>query len=211
MPSQKKAAALYMAPVVQEKYRQIVSHFEKPKNSYNGQRLAPITREALPGYDTMTLALIDPSQETKSRDLMRNKTGNDLKMTSEFIENKSHQFKKLDKFAVAEVNDINPTIEHPINSLLETDYDIENSKARSGTTVLSNTHRIGPNNEKFQLYLQQKKMQNKDHKDHLMVVKQQLVQPRQRNGIEQQIKTVEVGRKAPLTPYRVELKSSLEC
>ena len=43
LPSQRKAVALYKAPVVQNKYKRVISHFNKPKNSYtNGQRLEPI-------------------------------------------------------------------------------------------------------------------------------------------------------------------------
>ena len=43
LQSQRKAVALYKAPVVQNKYKRVISHFNKPKNSYtNGQRLEPI-------------------------------------------------------------------------------------------------------------------------------------------------------------------------
>ena len=44
LQAQKKAMALYKAPVVKDKYRQVIPHFNKPKQSLtNGQRLAPIT------------------------------------------------------------------------------------------------------------------------------------------------------------------------
>ena len=33
---------LYNAPVVKERYKRVISHFNKPKNSVNGQRLDPI-------------------------------------------------------------------------------------------------------------------------------------------------------------------------
>ena len=43
LPSQRKAIALYKAPVVKECYKRVISHFNKPKNSYTqGQRLEPI-------------------------------------------------------------------------------------------------------------------------------------------------------------------------
>jgi len=41
-PSKSKAVALYRAPVVSEKYKHVIAHFKKPKNSCNGQRLDPI-------------------------------------------------------------------------------------------------------------------------------------------------------------------------
>ena len=43
LPSQRKALALYNAPVVKECYKRVISHFNKPKNSYTqGQKLDPI-------------------------------------------------------------------------------------------------------------------------------------------------------------------------
>lgn len=43
LPAQRKAVALYKAPVVKERYKRVISHFNKPKNSYNGPtKLEPI-------------------------------------------------------------------------------------------------------------------------------------------------------------------------
>ena len=43
MPAQRKAVALYKAPVVKERYKRVISHFNKPKNSFNGPtKLEPI-------------------------------------------------------------------------------------------------------------------------------------------------------------------------
>ena len=42
LPAGRKAMQLYKAPVVQERYKRVISHFNKPKNSFNGQRLDPI-------------------------------------------------------------------------------------------------------------------------------------------------------------------------
>ena len=52
LPSQRKAVALYKAPVVQNKYKRVISHFNKPKNSYtNGHRLEPIATTKSSGQD----------------------------------------------------------------------------------------------------------------------------------------------------------------
>ena len=40
--TQRKAVALYNAPVVKERYKRVISHFNKPKNSFNAQRLDPL-------------------------------------------------------------------------------------------------------------------------------------------------------------------------
>ena len=43
MPAQRKAVALYKAPVVKERYKRVISHFNKPKSSFNGAtKLEPI-------------------------------------------------------------------------------------------------------------------------------------------------------------------------
>ena len=44
LPASKKAMALYKAPVISAKYKQVITHFNKPKGSFNGQRLAPIAQ-----------------------------------------------------------------------------------------------------------------------------------------------------------------------
>ena len=36
---------VYKAPVIKAQYKQIVSHFSKPKKSFNGERLAPIDQQ----------------------------------------------------------------------------------------------------------------------------------------------------------------------
>jgi hypothetical protein len=36
LQGQRKAMSLYNAPVVKERYKRVISHFNKPKNSLNG-------------------------------------------------------------------------------------------------------------------------------------------------------------------------------
>lgn len=49
LPSQRKALALYNAPVVKECYKRVISHFNKPKNSFTqGQRLEPLQPTQIP-------------------------------------------------------------------------------------------------------------------------------------------------------------------
>lgn len=43
--TQQKAMNVYKAPVIKAQYKQIVSHFSKPKKSFNGERLAPIDQQ----------------------------------------------------------------------------------------------------------------------------------------------------------------------
>ena len=42
LPAQRKAIALYKAPVVKERYKRVISHFNKPKNSFQPTKLEPI-------------------------------------------------------------------------------------------------------------------------------------------------------------------------
>ena len=44
LPAQRKALKLYNAPVVDTKFRNVISHFKRSKNSLpNAQKLAPIS------------------------------------------------------------------------------------------------------------------------------------------------------------------------
>ena len=59
LPSQRKALALYNAPVVKECYKRVISHFKKPKNSYTpGQKLNPIQNTTV-----MPSSLKEPQQQ----------------------------------------------------------------------------------------------------------------------------------------------------
>ena len=58
--AQRKTMALYKAPVVKERYKRVISHFKKPKNSYNGTRLEPMVKS---GNDRLNLQVLAESKD----------------------------------------------------------------------------------------------------------------------------------------------------
>ena len=56
MRAQRKAVALYNAPIVKERYKRVASHFNKPKNSQGVARLGQNQAQHLARIQPMSVA-----------------------------------------------------------------------------------------------------------------------------------------------------------
>ena len=79
--------ALYKAPVIKAQYKQIVSHFSKPKKSFNGERLAPIEQQKTtnnPSFEQSAPLFHGPYlAESKDHRLTSGKINKEILVTSD--------------------------------------------------------------------------------------------------------------------------------
>ena len=159
LPSQRKALALYKAPVVRERYKRVISHFKKPKNSINGTKLEPMVKSGSDQVNYEGQFLLAESKEGMTE------------LTEEDTIFSKEKRKPLDLMSQTS----------PTHMMSEQD---QTERLAQGNTTFAESPRVGmvnlgnraspKNNEKLKIYFETKGKQEKQWND---LLQKQLKKP----------------------------------